>query len=199
MCSELDLFVNRFPVLLSIFPVETETCALGDLSPVLLASKASSSSHNRLIKVNIWSSQPLSYHLNKQVLIIFKTYHFTFGVVVVNQSFGDMNSSNLRLKVFKRARVSTIWLSGWCIWMVVVPRSYQVYKRTKVNRFSGLSKLFFICLVVASVNCTIISDWNAEKSSNTSSFTLLAIGQSSYFACFEDDKMMILEYYCRCL
>ena len=58
MCRELDLFVNRFPVLLSIFSVETETCALGDLSPVLLSPKASSSSHNRLIKVNMIISAP---------------------------------------------------------------------------------------------------------------------------------------------
>ena len=111
MCRELDLFVNRLPVLLSIFPVETETCAFGNFSPVLLSSKASSLHHLTIIwSKSTWSSQPLSYHLNKQVLIIFKTYHSTFGVVVVNQSFGDMNSSNLRLKVVKGARVSTIWL-----------------------------------------------------------------------------------------
>ena len=63
MCRELDLFVNRLPVLLSIFPVETETCAFGDLSPVLLSSKASST-FTIVWSKSTWSSQPLFYHLN---------------------------------------------------------------------------------------------------------------------------------------
>ena len=57
MCRELDLFVNWLPVLLSIFPVETETCAFRNLSPVFLSLKASSPSHNRL-KVNMIISIP---------------------------------------------------------------------------------------------------------------------------------------------
>ena len=101
------------------------------------------------------------------MLIIFKTYHSTFGVVVVNQSFGDMNSSNLRLKVFKRAQYDYfVDVYRWFCTNVV-----QSVQKNKSKQIFRAFKAVFICLVVASVNCTIISDWNAEKSSNTSSFT----------------------------
>ena len=67
MCSELDLFVNRLPMLLPILPVQAKTCAFRYLSPVLLKCNSSLAFYSCL----------------------------TFGVVVVNHSLGDMNSSNL--------------------------------------------------------------------------------------------------------
>ena len=62
-----NLFVDRLPVFLAVLPVQAKTCAFRYFPPVLL--KCDRSRCFSLV--------------------------FTFGVVVVNHSFGDMNSSNL--------------------------------------------------------------------------------------------------------
>ena len=62
-----DLFVDRLPVFLAVLPVQAKTCAFRYPSPVLLKCNRS-----------------------RCVSLV-----FTFGVVVVNHSLGDMNSSNL--------------------------------------------------------------------------------------------------------